>query len=267
VARLVATGDALFHTSRRVPVSKKAYSLAAYGQETLTMKNKFGVSVVVPVYNNADVLPLTIKRLDDFFSSEFVRYEIIFVDDGSDDESWPLLQEAAAHNAKIRLLRHEKNLDQQQAVADGSLAAREDIIVNVDAHVSCPVTDLKKIALIAHQGTELVFGRRVGGPPQAWWRRFGTRFVGWLFRMLYSYPMSDFGCSIGAVRRSLVDRMRQNQSSVRIWLLKVELLRYATSYTEVDIWPPEVPLPRKSSYTILKLAKRFWAIIWYKITR
>ena len=229
------------------------------------MKSKFGVSVVVPVYNNADILLTTIKRLTDFFSREFLRYEIIFVDDGSDDASWQLLQIAAAKNNRIRLLRHEKNLDQQQAVADGSLAAREDVIVNVDAHISCALDDLKKVALIAHGGTELVFGRRTGGPPTAWWRRLGTRFVGWLFRLLYSYEMSDFGCSIGAVRRSLVDRMRQNRDSVRIWLLKVELLRYAESYTEVDIGPPEIIRPRKSGYTLLKLAKRFWAIIWYKL--
>lgn len=231
------------------------------------MKNQFGVSVVVPVYNNADILPVTIERLSDFFSREFVRYEIIFVDDGSGDESWQLLQYAASKNKAIRLLRHEKNLDQQQAVADGALAAREDIIVNVDAHISCAMADLKKVALIAHRGTELVFGRRTGGPPHGWWRRLGTRFVSWLFRLLYSYQMSDFGCSIGAVRRTLVDRMRQDQNKVRIWLLKVELLRYAASYAEVDVGPPERPLKRKSGYTILKLAKRFWAIIWYKFAR
>lgn len=231
------------------------------------MKSKFGVSVVVPVYNNADILLNTINRLTDYFSREFVRYELIFVDDGSKDSSRELLQMAASKNKKIRLLRHEKNLDQQQAIADGSLAAHEHIIITVDAHISCALSDLKKIALIAEEGTELVFGRRTGGPRHAWWRRFGTRFVGWLFRTLYSYPMSDFGCSIGAVRRTLVDRMRQNRNSVRIWLLKVELLRYATSYTEVDIGPPEVSMPRKSGYTVLKLAKRFWAIIWYRIVR
>lgn len=231
------------------------------------MSNRFNVSVVVPVYNNADILPITISRLADFLSTEFARYEIIFVDDGSDDDSWQLLQIAAKNNPRIRLLKHETNLDQQQAVADGSLAAREDIILNVDAHLSCALADLKKVALIAHQGTELVFGRRTGGPPQAWWRRLGTRFVGWLFRLLYSYQMSDFGCSIGAVRRSLVDRMRQDQNAVRIWLLKLELLRFATSYTEVDIGPPERNIRRKSGYTLLKLAKRFWAIIWYKVSR
>lgn len=231
------------------------------------MKSKFGVSVVVPVYNNATILPVTIQRLSDFFSREFTRYEIILVDDGSNDESWQLLQAAASGNPKIRLLKHEKNLDQQQAVADGSLAAREEVIVNVDAHISCALADLKKVALIAHQGTELVFGRRTGAPPHGWWRRLGTRLVSWLFRLLYSYEMSDFGCSIGAVRRSLVDRMRQNQNSVRIWLLKVELLRYATSYTEVDIGPPEIQVPRRSGYTIIKLSKRFLAIIWYKFAR
>jgi undecaprenyl-phosphate 4-deoxy-4-formamido-L-arabinose transferase len=231
------------------------------------MKEEFGVSVVVPIYNNADILPISIQRMTDYFSREFVRYEIIFVDDGSDDDSWNLLQAAAVRDGKIRLLRHEKNLDQQQAVADGSLAARENIIINVDAHISCALGDLKKVALIAAQGTELVFGRRTGGPPQAWWRRCGTRFVSWVFRLLYSYEMSDFGCSIGAVRRSLVDRMRQDQNRVRIWLLKVELLRYAASYAEVDIGPSERPIPRKSGYTLLKLVKRFWAIILYKFAR
>lgn len=227
------------------------------------MKADFGVSVVVPIYNNADILPATIARLESFLSHEFRRYELILVDDGSDDGSWDILEAAAKKNKYIRLLRHLRNLDQQQAVADGSLAAREDIIINVDADLPCALADLKKVALIAANGTELVFGRRTGGQPQAWWRRWGTQFGGWLFRLLYSYPMRDFGCSTGAVRRSLIDRMRTER--VRVWLLKVELLRYAKSFIETDIGPSEFLIHRKSAYSLRKLAKRFWAIIWYKL--
>ena len=227
------------------------------------MKADFAVSVVIPVYNNADILPLAIERLTSFCASEFSRYELIFVDDASTDNSWHILQAASANDKSIRLLRHEKNLDQQQTVANGSIAAREDIILNVDADVPCALHDLKRIALLAAQGTELVFARRVGWPRQAWWRHWGTRFAGWLFKKLYSYPMNDFGCSTGAVRRSLIERMREKP--VRVWLLKVELLRYAESYAEVDIGPPEISLKRKSAFTLMKLAKRFLAIISYRL--
>jgi glycosyltransferase involved in cell wall biosynthesis len=229
------------------------------------MKADFGVSVVIAVYNNADILPETIRRLTDFFTHEFLRFELIFVDDGSTDDSWRLLEAAAATDARIRVLRHEKNLDQQHAVANGALAAREDIIINVDADLPCALTDLKKVALMAANGTELVFGRRIGGPAQSWWRRCGTRFGGWLFRLLYSYPMHDFGCSTGAVRRTLIERMRDKP--VRIWLLKVELLRCAKSYVETDIRPSEIQTRRRSAYSMAKLLKRFFAIFRYKLSK
>lgn len=228
------------------------------------MKVDFGVSVVIPVYNNADILPETIERLTNFLSQEFKRHELIFVDDGSTDSSWQLLTMAAGLDPKIRLLRHPRNLDQQQAVANGCLAASEDIIINTDADLPCALDDLKKIALIAAQGTELVFGRRISVLARARWRRLGTYAGGWIFRFLYGNAMSDFGCSTGGVRRSLVERIKEKP--VRIWLLKVELLRYSESYCEIDIRPSNLYPLRKSGYSLLKLAKRFAAILWYKLT-
>lgn len=265
LASLSFTDELILYARSGLPIPKTTNGLDSRRRDRFTVRANFGVSVVVPVYNNADILPETIERLTNFFSQEFLRYELIFVDDGSTDSSWQILTTAAAQNQNIRLLRHARNLDQQQAVANGALAASEEIIVNTDADLPCLLNDLKKIAIIASQGTELVFGKRVGNLATPYWRRLATRIGGWIFRRLYGHRMSDFGCSTGAVRKSLVERMKN--ASVRIWLLKVELLRFAESYVEAEVRYSNYFPHRRSGYSLCKLAKRFAAIFWYKIIR
>lgn len=227
------------------------------------MRADFAVSVVVPVYNNADILPETINRLAEFFSREFISYELIFVDDASTDDSWSLLETAAAKNRNIRLLRHSKNMGQQTASADGAFAAREDILISVDCDLPCTLPDLKKLAIAAAQGTELVLGRRIGGRPRVWWRHLGSFFVGFLSYLLYSYKIRDFGCSTGAARREVIDRLRGGIARV----IKIQLLEEAQSFAEVEIDASHEIARKKSGYSFVALFRVMWAIIWYKIAK
>lgn len=227
------------------------------------MKANFGVSVVVPVYNNAPILRTTIRRLTEYLNQEFVHFEIIFVDDGSSDESVEILEDAAMKSARIRVLRHATNLGQQQATADGALMAREQIIVTVDSDLPCALSDLKKIATLAAQGTELVLGYRISDMRRTWWRRLGSRMAGFLVRLLYPYDIRDFGCSTGAVRRSLVDRLRHKSQDTR--QLKILLLKFAESYTETLIQASDNPPRTTSSYSFSKLMNFFWQIVSYRL--
>lgn len=225
----------------------------------------FAISVVVPVFNNSSILPETIDTLSNFLSESFAAYELIFVDDGSSDNSWQLLIEAKDANQNIVLFRHEKNLDQPAAVVTGCAGAKFDVIANIDADLPLDLRDFKLIAEKAFAGTELVYGIRVGFSGRSWWRRLGSFLVRHLFRLLYDYPMTDFGNSAGAVRRSLIERMRRQP--FKVWMLKIELMRHAESYAEIEVRPPNHNLESRSSYSLRKLGKRFFAVIWYRIIR
>ncbi|AFM12263.1 glycosyltransferase family 2 protein [Turneriella parva] len=227
------------------------------------MKADFAVSVIVPVYNNAAILAETIRQLTSYLAREFTRYELIFVDDASIDESWSLLKLAAGENPNIRLLRHSINLGQQWASARGAFAAQEAILISVDCDLPCKLEDLKKLAIAASNGIELVLGRRIGGRPRIWWREVGSACVAVLTSLLYSYRIQDFGCSTGAARREVIDRLRGKTPKV----IKIQLLEEAHSFAEIEIDASQEIKRTESGYTFRALFRLFWTIIWYKIAR
>jgi glycosyltransferase involved in cell wall biosynthesis len=222
------------------------------------------VSVVVPVYNNGKVLPDTIHRLSAYFAENFTKYELLFVNDCSSDNSLLSLQAAAAKNKKIRLILREVNGGQQQAMADGLLAAKGDVVIGIDADLPCEIGELKKIALLATDQAELVLGKRIGTFHQVFWRRWGSSIGNGLFRLLHPYNIADFGCGIGATRRTVVERLRQKNAPIGI--IKLEMLRLAKTYVEVEIHSPENLVIGKSSYSLLKLLRLIWAIIYSSIS-
>lgn len=86
------------------------------------------VALIIPVYNSADILPRTLQQLQDFFKDRAYLAEIIFVDDGSGDESKEMIREFAQNSGlKVRLLAQEKNAGKGQAVKAGVGSVANDI--------------------------------------------------------------------------------------------------------------------------------------------
>jgi undecaprenyl-phosphate 4-deoxy-4-formamido-L-arabinose transferase len=221
------------------------------------------VSVVIPVFNNSEILDSNIRKLTIFLSKEFADYELILVDDKSTDRSADMLRAAASQNAKIRVLWHHTNRGQQWAIANGALMARENTVIVIDADLPCLLSDLKKIALLTAAGTELVLCRRAGALSRPWFRRAGSLLASKLCRLLFRYGISDFGCSTGAVRRELIERVRVRASDLK--LLKIQLLQHANSFVETEITVPPVAQGASSAYSFAKLVSILWSIAKYRI--
>jgi glycosyltransferase involved in cell wall biosynthesis len=220
------------------------------------MSDKFAVSLVVPVYNSAAFLQSTITALAGYLQSEFKHYELILVDDGSIDESLAIMRAAADENKNIRLIIHERNLGQQRSLADGFLSARNAIVVSIDADLPCELTDLKKIAHIVYNGSELVFGRRVVQIRRAWWRTFGSFVANLIFRLIYPFEIQDIGCGLLAMRPSLIEKLRNRKKSTG--LIKLDLLLAAENCVQMDISNRR---STTSSYSFIKLVKLFWLML------
>ncbi|AFM12266.1 glycosyltransferase family 2 protein [Turneriella parva] len=218
----------------------------------------FGLSVIMPVFNNARVLPKTLSALTHYLSREFANYELILVDDDSTDESPKILIAAASDNPNIRLLMHKHNQGQQQTIADGAFLAREEIILAVDADLPCALADLKEMAIMTRKGYEFVMGKRPKNLRRSWWRGVGSRIATMTFRQLYPFKISDFGCGIAAAHRRLIEERRSDAKPVR--LLKLELLRLANTYIEIEIHPSENSSTASTSYSFAKLLTLFLAL-------
>ena len=97
------------------------------------------ISVVLPVFNEQDVLPLILQAVEESLQTAGCGYEIIFVNDGSSDQSGPILNELAELNVSVRVIHFAKNFGHQAAVQAGLLHTTGDAVVIMDSDMQdCP---------------------------------------------------------------------------------------------------------------------------------
>lgn len=117
------------------------------------------VSVVVPVYQGAATLGELVARLEPVLARAAERFEIILVDDGSRDASWPRIEELAKRYASVRGLGLMRNYGQHNALLCGICESRGDTIVTMDDDLQHPPEELPKLLARLQEGFDVVYGR------------------------------------------------------------------------------------------------------------
>jgi glycosyltransferase involved in cell wall biosynthesis len=162
-----------------------------------------GLSVVVPLYNEEENLPLLEREIAATLGDAEIPYELIFVDDGSTDGSLEALRRLAAANPAIRILRHRRNAGQSAALAAGFRAARGAIVVTLDADLQNDPADIPRLLARLDEGFDIVSGvrrtRRDG-----WTRRLSSRIANGVRNWATDESVTDVGCSLKAYRRELL---------------------------------------------------------------
>jgi undecaprenyl-phosphate 4-deoxy-4-formamido-L-arabinose transferase len=132
------------------------------------------LSVVVPVYNSAPILPSLVLRLEPVLRSLSQQFELVLVDDDSSDESWSTVQGLAQANDWLRGIHLMRNCGQHNALLCGIRAARHSIVVTIDDDLQNPPEELDKLLALLDQGFDVVYGT-----PQleqhGFWRNVASR--------------------------------------------------------------------------------------------
>ena len=116
------------------------------------------VSVVIPVYNSADILPVLLKRLTPVLEDLEVPYELVLVNDGSQDDSWSVVTDAAKQYEWVHGINLMKNYGQHNALLCGIREARHEIIVTMDDDLQHPPEEIPKLLRALEQGADVVYG-------------------------------------------------------------------------------------------------------------
>jgi glycosyltransferase involved in cell wall biosynthesis len=125
------------------------------------------LSVVVPVYNSAAMLPALVQRL----AIELDRqrpYEVVLVNDGSIDSSWDIITELSATNPRVRGINLMRNYGQHSATLAGVRAARNEVIVTIDDDLQNPPEEIRKLLAKLDEGYDVVYGRPIEGNRGLW---------------------------------------------------------------------------------------------------
>ncbi|MEA5619898.1 glycosyltransferase family 2 protein [Cronbergia sp. UHCC 0137] len=165
------------------------------------------VSVVVPVHDEVESLPLLLAAISSTLGASELSYEIICVDDGSKDGSGDFLKEQAKIRPDLKAVILRRNYGQTAAMSAGFNYATGRAIVTLDADLQNDPADIPMLLAKLEEGYDLVSGWRQNRQDGAINRLLPSKIANWLIRRTTSVYIHDYGCSLKAYRAELVADM------------------------------------------------------------
>jgi len=164
------------------------------------------VSIVVPLLNEqANIEPLY-QQITQALNGRY-DYEVIFVDDGSTDDSFAVLAQLQKADARLRVIRFRRNFGQTAALAAGFDHAHGGIIVAIDADLQNDPADIPRMIEKLNEGFDVVSGWRKKRHDNAVTRLIPSRIANWLIAGITGVKLHDFGCTLKAYRREILDQI------------------------------------------------------------
>jgi undecaprenyl-phosphate 4-deoxy-4-formamido-L-arabinose transferase len=164
------------------------------------------ISVVIPVYNEEANLPRLIERLRPVMQKMGKSYEIIFVDDGSRDNTLSILKSFLIY-PEVRVVELTRNYGQHAAIFSGFSVVRGDIVITLDADLQNPPEEIPNLVKMMEEGDYDVVGTIRKERKDSFFRTFPSRIINMIARKITKVNMSDWGCMLRAYRRNIVERM------------------------------------------------------------
>lgn len=161
------------------------------------------VSIVIPIFNEEDNIPLLYEKIKKALNNMNNKYEIIFVDDGSSDNSLSLLKKIQSSDPTVVVIALRKNFGQTAAFAAGFDNATGDLIVTIDGDLQNDPDDIPKIVEIA-KDYDVVSGWRKDRKDPFISRRLPSIIANWLISKVTGVHLHDYGCSLKAYKRDVL---------------------------------------------------------------
>lgn len=162
------------------------------------------ISVVVPLYNEEESIPLLYEKLTTSLDEYGRPYEMIIVDDGSTDTSFTLLRNLAREDARLRIIRFRRNFGQTAAFSAGFDHARGDVVITIDADLQNDPYDIPKLMERIDAGYDIVSGWRKDRQDRFLDRKLPSIIANRLISNITDVRLHDYGCSLKAYRREIL---------------------------------------------------------------
>ncbi|KPJ65811.1 MAG: glycosyl transferase [Coxiella sp. DG_40] len=166
-------------------------------------KQNLEVSVVVPCFNEAGNISPLYEQITQTLTDKY-NYEIIFVDDGSSDNSLAVLTRLQKADHRVRVICFRKNFGQTAALSAGFTHAQGKIIVAIDADLQNDPADIAKMIAKLDEGFDVVSGWRKKRRDNVITRVLPSKMGNWLIGKITGVKLHDFGCTLKAYRREVL---------------------------------------------------------------
>jgi undecaprenyl-phosphate 4-deoxy-4-formamido-L-arabinose transferase len=210
------------------------------------------VTLIIPVYNEQATLPKLFDRLYPVMDELRVPYEILFIDDGSRDESVPLLREQFQRRPDAtRVVVLASNAGQHMAILAGFELARGSYVITLDADLQNPPEEIPHILAMMEEGADYV-GTVRRRRQDAWWRSAASRTLNRIRERTTNIHITDQGCMLRGYARSVVDAVNRCYE-VNTFVPALAYL-YARNPVEIEVAHAE-RVSGESKYPLSKLIR------------
>jgi glycosyltransferase involved in cell wall biosynthesis len=163
------------------------------------------ISVVIPAYNEEQNIPILYQKLTQVLVGK--DYEIIFVDDGSEDGTFEVLEKIADTDKRVKVIRFKRNYGQTSAMYAGFQHAKGDVIVTMDADLQNDPEDIPTLLKKLEEGYDLVSGWRKERKDPFLSRKLPSMVANWIISKATGVHLHDYGCTLKVYRAELLKEL------------------------------------------------------------
>jgi len=165
------------------------------------------LSIVIPVYNEAESLETLHRELGEVAAVEGYALDVVLVDDGSRDASWEVIRRLAAGDPRVRGIRFRRNFGKAAALSAGFAEAKGDLVVTLDADLQDDPKEIPRFLAEMQRGLDVVSGwKKVRHDP--WHKVVPSRVFNWLVSRVTGVELHDHNCGMKCYRREVFDEIR-----------------------------------------------------------
>jgi len=163
------------------------------------------ITVVIPLYNEVESLPELTAGINRVMKDNRLAYEIIMVDDGSNDGSWQVIERLASENKNIRGIKFRRNYGKSAALHCAFQSSRGSMVITMDADLQDSPDEIPELYdLIINQGYDLISGWKKKRYDNALTKNIPSRLFNWTAKVFSGIKIHDFNCGLKAYRGEVV---------------------------------------------------------------
>jgi len=190
-------------------------------------------SIVIPVYNEEDsVIPLA-EGLFKSMDSLREPYEVVFVNDGSDDRTLPRLLELSRSNGALRVLTLKKKSGQTASLKSGFETARGDIVISMDGDLQNDPADIPALLMKMEEGYDVVCGWR-RKRHDSLWKKIASKLANIIQNLVFKSHLHDLACTLRAYRKKALNGVDLSWNGAHRFIPYL-LLKHDSRIAEVEV--------------------------------
>ncbi|MBN2524024.1 MAG: glycosyltransferase family 2 protein [Bacteroidales bacterium] len=163
------------------------------------------ISVIIPLLNEAESLPELMRWIDEVMRKNKYSFEVIMVDDGSEDNSWDVISDLKTRYPVLRGIKFRRNFGKSAALHTGFQIAKGDVIITMDADLQDSPDEIPSLVdMIKNKRYDLVSGWKKKRYDPLFSKNLPSKFFNWTARRMSGIKLHDFNCGLKAYRKRVV---------------------------------------------------------------